>query len=137
MARRRVALKNDQESDDRGGALLEGVAATGVVFVFTSALLVATYLLFARAYLQYESEQALLCLAESRPAFICKRILLDRLAKRLPWGDVSRARLAGGEDAWRLEVEWAWQACRLRVRKDLSVGRISGRAGSRSSGYSR
>src|ERR1044072_1779965 len=106
---------------ERGSAVLEGVMSFTVLAAFTIGLLTGCYLLFARGFIEYESEQALYCLAEGQPSFICRSRLRDSVARYLPFGSMSRAGL--GTDTrglWDVDVEWQWSNYRVQMHRKLS-----------------
>jgi len=116
-------------SNQRGGALTEALPVVLVLAVFVSGLLLMVYLMFARAWIQYQSEQALYCLAEARPVSRCRKQLEQRLSRLLKWGHPGVLRLTTydrgrGVDVWTVEAEWKIKAYNLRVKKQLDTRRL-------------
>lgn len=107
---------------DRGSAALEASVTTGLVVALLLGLLAFGYLWFARGWIEYQSEQALLCLAESKPAVHCRRRLDRALARFLPWGR-TRVVLNGGKK-WTIDTEWNWNGYRVHAHKQLSLSGI-------------
>ena len=108
---------------DRGSALVEALPAILVIVVFVGVLLMAAYLIFARAWMQYQAEQSLYCMAESRTEWTCRRELENRLKRALPWGSsrvvqLQTARVRRNE-IWKVEVRWKFGGFELSVRKHL------------------
>lgn len=103
--------------NSRGSAMLEAVPVTLVLLAFVSGLLLAAYLLFARAWIQYQSEQALYCAAVESPG--CRRQLEDQVRRFIPWGNISSDVHSSGTN-WSAEVRWNYQDYSFRVAKDLT-----------------
>jgi apolipoprotein N-acyltransferase len=108
-----------------GNAIAEALPAIAALLVFIVGIFLGVYLIFARAWIQYQSEQALYCLSESKPAFVCHRGLQNKLASSLPWGRVGKTQLSsttkGKHQNWNVEVEWKIRDFKLRVRKQLGT----------------
>jgi hypothetical protein len=109
-----TAIKNN-----RGSALLEAAPVMLVLMLFALGLLLAAYLFLARAWIQYQSEQALYCVAEGRASFQCKSKLEEKLKQFLPWGEGS-VQLHAFQDQWTVEVLWRNRDYRFRLYKELS-----------------
>ncbi len=118
-----MILKNDA-----GSAIVESLAAITALLVFIVGIWIGVYLIFARAWMQYQSEQALYCLSESKPALICRRALQKKLVTGLPFGRLGRMRLSsaakGKHQNWNVEVEWKIRTFTLSVRKELGTRRL-------------
>lgn len=90
-----------------------------LLLIFVMGLLVAAYLLFARAWIQYQTEQALYCLAEQRTPLNCKAQLQARLERFLPWGE-TWSQLQNSNDEWSATVHWNYQNYSFHVAKKLN-----------------
>lgn len=94
-------------SNQRGSALIESLPVFLVLVTLVSGVLLATYLLFARAWIQWRSEQALYCMAVEQHDGLCRRQLNETVAEFLPWGD-ARFSLSGANGKWLVEGHWQW-----------------------------
>jgi len=110
-------------SDRAGSALFEALPVSILLVVFVSGLLLAAYLLFARSWIQYHSEQALYCVSEGHSSAQCKFQLKEKLERFLPWGDTS-VYLNGGDDHWHVEVTWKYRGYAFHLRKELNPKQI-------------
>jgi hypothetical protein len=116
---RRIALSNS-----RGSAALEAVPVIMVVLVFVLGLLFATYLIFARGWIQYQGEQALYCVNESRPVAVCRRELAGQIKQFLPWGKLGNIDLRFQGDKGKLDIKWVIEGFTIRISKQLSMRQI-------------
>ncbi|HMN68027.1 MAG TPA: hypothetical protein PKC28_05760 [Bdellovibrionales bacterium] len=114
-----------KKANERGGAFLESLLVTAFLLVLVTMLLVVFYALFARAWIGYQSEQALYCAAEGRPPPICKARWKSRLENFLPWGRVERLRLGKGRDKWNSEIVWTVERFRYRSARELGIRAIA------------
>lgn len=105
-------------------ALIEAAAAVLVAAFFVGGVLLGAYLWFARAWIEYQSEQALYCVAEARPAPHCRRRLHERLNGFLPYRDSLQTTLQSGRENWKLRLEWKWNGYRIHLEKELSTRRM-------------
>lgn len=112
-------------SNDRGTALLEAVPVMLLVVTFLVGIMVAFYLFFTRAWIQYQSEQALYCAAVTRSSFSCQSQLISQLNKFLPWGR-SSAVLQATENKWTVEVRWIYGKFSFHTTKELTPKVILG-----------
>jgi hypothetical protein len=103
----------------RGSALIEVLPATVVLALLIGVCLTGAYLLFGRAWIQYQSEQALYCAAQGPSPLHCQTELEDTIHQFLPWGD-SMVRIHSEDQHWSVEVEWQYQYFSLHVAKDLT-----------------
>ena len=114
--------------NDKGSALTEALPATAALFAFIAGILLATYLIFARAWIQYQSEQALYCLSEAKPVLVCRRNLEKKISAALMWGRPGDLRLNSGtrgkNEIWSSEVQWRIGKYQLSVRKQLDTRRL-------------
>ena len=108
-----------------GSAMAEALPAIAALLIFIAGISIGVYLIFARAWMQYQSEQALYCLGEAKPAFICRRFLERKLESGLPWGRLGKMQLnsvaRGQHQKWNIEVEWKIRNFTLRVHKELGT----------------
>jgi hypothetical protein len=111
-------------ADRRGSAVIEAAAVAGVLVVFTAGVLMTIYILFARAWLQYQSEQALYCLAERRGTAACRSLLSARARALLPYGNLTTMDLRAEHGRWIAEVRWEWQGYALHFSKRLTPALI-------------
>lgn len=114
--------------NEKGSALTEALPALAALLVFVTGILLGVYLIFARAWMQYQSEQALYCLSEGRTEFICRRSLEKKLDAALMWGRLGSARLdsstRGMNEYWNAEVRWKIGKYHLKVTKRLDTRRL-------------
>ena len=113
-------------NNQRGTAALEAIPVSILLFVLIAGILLAAYLMFARGWIQYQSEQALLCAAETRTGFLCKSRLDKKLNDFLPWGK-STAQIQAAQDRWSVEVTWKFQNFSFRIVKELTPKQILAR----------
>lgn len=104
--------------------MLEAVPVFAVLLVFVAGLLLAAYLMFARAWIQYQGDQALYCISESRPASVCRKQLTTKLNQFLPWGKAGRIDLRFNNDKGKLDIKWNIQGFTIHIAKQLSVRQI-------------
>ncbi len=104
----------------RGQALLEAVFVTPVLAASLILLLGLCYLTFARAWLIFQTDRALLCAAEGAALSDCETSARSQLRKFLPFRRLKPLRLrAFGNDEWRAEVEWQWQTLQFRRKRAM------------------
>lgn len=115
----------------RGQALVEFALTSVVITVVVGATLFALYAHFARAWLEYTSEQALYCLSEGRGDQIC-RANLRRDALRIPFVTLTDARLVRRRDSCLITVRWRIRTYEFQLVKALNARRVLSRAGLRS-----
>ena len=110
--------------NNKGSAAVESLPVASLLILFVTGILAAAYLIFARAWLQYQGEQALYCLSEARPAFTCRRQLEKKLSGALPFGKAGALDLSSRDDVWKVRAEWKIRGFRLQVRKELGTRRL-------------
>jgi hypothetical protein len=110
-------------SNSRGSALIEAAPVMLLLVTLAAGLCLAFYLFFARAWVQYQSEQALHCVSERKSAWRCKNDLDEKLNRFLPWGE-SRARIFQVNEQSTVEVQWTYGKFSLHVAKTLSPKQI-------------
>lgn len=77
------------------------------------------YLISARAWLQYQSEQALYCLASENPGWNCQTRLNAQLKRYLPWGHW-RTRATSTGNQWSVDVQWNYKNYQVHLLKELN-----------------
>ena len=120
-----IALNNT-----RGTALVESLPVLIVFAVLVSGLLLATYLLFARAWIQWCAEQALYCTAVDPSAGRCRQQLESSLREFLPWGEV-HAFVSQGRQPWTVEVRWRYGDFGFQTRRMLNSQSLTAKKGLR------
>jgi hypothetical protein len=118
MVRLTVPINNP-----RGSALLEAAPVMLLLAVFAAGICLAAYLFFARAWIQYQNEQALHCAGERRGGLTCKYELEEKLNRFLPWGE-STALVQATNDQWTVEVQWKYAEFSFHLVKTLSPKQI-------------
>ena len=118
MGLRRVRIKNE-----RGTALLEALPTSGLLFFLIAGLLAAAYLMFAKASVQYQSEQALYCASQGSSRTSCEMKLQAEIQSLLPWGDIS-AHIQGHGNIWSVEATWRWKDFSFHVNRVLGPKQI-------------
>ena len=108
----------------RGSAVVEFSAVAGFVVVLVTVTLVAAYLAFARAYLEYRTEQALYCLAERRHRTGCAEGLRRAVNGTLAFGRIQKMRLVETRDTWKVELTWQIHDFVFRFDKTLDRRRV-------------
>lgn len=121
-------------SKQNGSALWETLPVLALVIFLVSAFLLTSYLMFARAYILYQAEQALYCVAEQAAPGDCRAQLRARVTRTLPWGDLRIDTLEPlGHGAWMV-AHWRLAPVaqpslqfQLKVRRklDLSTSKYS------------
>lgn len=104
---------------ERGFALVEALPVLSVLAMLVAGLMITTYLLFARAWVSWQSEQALYCAAVRPRAERCERDLVAKVREFLPWGR-ARAHVGGLGPRWEVEVWWQWNSIRIHERRELT-----------------
>lgn len=123
-------------NNQRGTAVLEGVGVLFVITSFVSVVMMGAYLWFARGWIQYQSEQALYCLAESRPEVMCRRALKANVARFLPFGKVRNLGYSNERGRFGVKLDWKWEVkwdqkkfgYNVRVDKKLDMRKIPKRS---------
>ncbi|MGZ3722528.1 MAG: hypothetical protein ACXVA9_06340 [Bdellovibrionales bacterium] len=110
-------------NNNRGTAMLEAAPVMLLLTLFCVGIVLAAYLFFTRAWIQYHSEQALYCAAQSRVSFHCKYQLEEKLKQLLPWGE-SSAHILAGNDKWTVEVLWKYRDFSFHLNKELTPQQI-------------
>lgn len=103
---------------------MEALSSTSALVIFVVGFLLGAYLMFARAWLQYQSEQALYCLAEGKPVAVCRRDLAMKVSAALPWGALESSRLVTSARGWEVEVRWRFQQFDFVITRQLDSRRI-------------
>ena len=110
-------------NDQRGTALVESLPVMGLLAILIAGLLMAFYLLFTRAWIQYQSEQALYCALQEQVSFHCRARLEARLREFVLVGQFS-TKLSGASNDWMVEVQWRFRGMQIHTRKRLEPGLI-------------
>ena len=106
------------KGDQRGSALVESLPAMMVLVVFVSGVFLASYLLFAHAWIRYQSEQALYCSLKEQMGSLCRIRLENQLREFLPWGEI-QTRVSGLNNDWMVEVQWRLKEYQIHARRHL------------------
>jgi hypothetical protein len=77
--------------------------------------------MFARAWLLYQSEQALYCVAEKRPSHVCRINLSNSIIRFLPWGSLSVQQLAESPNGGTLQISWGIKNYVIPIRRSLDL----------------
>jgi hypothetical protein len=116
----------------RGSAVLEFTVVAPALLAIVTLTLVAGYLVLARAWLEYQSEQALYCLATGRARKICGRDFTRRIHETLGFGRVVAFTATRRPQSWSVRVEWQLAASapfvrdptRFRFERTLTLARV-------------
>jgi hypothetical protein len=103
----------------KGSALIEFLPVSGLLAFFVAVALTGAYLIFGKAWIQYQSEQALYCAAEKSAAIDCQSELDARLRPFLPWG-TTEVRIRSADELWTVEVIWKFGPLTLDIVKELT-----------------
>lgn len=110
---------------NRGQAVVEVVLASIGILLFATIILIAVYLLFVRAWIQYGSEQALYCLMQQQPAQACQAELESFLRSTLYWGHTKEVRMRmvqkGKLKEWKIHTHWNFVGLSLHVERQISA----------------
>lgn len=117
-------------SNARGTTLVETLPVLIVFAVLVGGLLLATYLLFARAWIQWCAEQALYCTAVEQMSGPCRRQLESSVREFLPWGEV-HSFVSQGRQPWTVEVKWRYGDFGFQTRRRLSSQSLTANGGLR------
>lgn len=101
----------------KGQAILEGVLLTPVLIALFLLLCGSCYGLFARAWIDYQADQALFCSAEVEHAD-CAQSARNRLRRLLPWGDLH---FDLNEETQTTKVDWIWNGVHFHREKSLKL----------------
>lgn len=104
---------------ERGFAILESLPVMGVFIAFLLGILMVAYLMFTRAWIQYQSEQALYCAAEGKYTLLCREELERKVHQFLPWGE-THARVTSLQQKWNVEIEWKYRNYAFHFHKELN-----------------
>ena len=107
------------KTNSRGSSVLEALPVVLLLAAFVAGLFLAAYLLFARAWIQYQAEQALYCVVEERGSIHCHAQLQSQLEKFLAWGQ-SHSRVSGRGANAEVEIEWKYQNYAVKVHRELN-----------------
>lgn len=108
-------------ADQRGGALWEAIPVFGIVSGLVLAVLLAAYLLFARAHVIYQGEQALYCVAERQPPGRCRERFARRVKSFLPWGELRVRSLESSGSGASMRGDWRWMGFRVALDRRLDL----------------
>ena len=108
----------------RGAAISECALVVGVVVTIVSATLSLSYLAYARAMIEYQTEQVLYCLAEGRRPATCRANLHRALKDQLRIGRLTKLRATRRRNHWHVEASWTATAWTIHVIKSLDRERI-------------
>lgn len=114
-----MALLNESPMNERGTAMLEALAVSSLLVAVITGLFLAAYFLFARGWVEYQTEQSLYCLAENQ--FGCQFRLEQNVKRFLPYGSVLVNRLRGKTGQFEVHLTWKFQGVRLTVQKTLDL----------------
>jgi hypothetical protein len=117
-------------NNQKGQALWELLSVFSVLAILVSGILLAAYLMFARAWLTYQSEQALYCVAEKQSPAHCRHGFQQRVTRFLPWGTLQIRSLAGTVSGAFINVRWQLNGFVVPIQRKLD---LSWSRGSRSS----
>jgi hypothetical protein len=107
----------------RGQAIIESLFPLPLMTAAFSFFLILAYSAFASAWIGYQLDQSLFCLAEGRPQRTCSDQLRTRLHRALPLGDVKDLKIEEMKtDQWRGLVEWEWMHRKISKKKVLRWG---------------
>jgi hypothetical protein len=106
------------KSNQRGNALVESLPVMFLLVSLVVGLLLAAYLLFARAWIAYQSEQALYCSLQMQSASGCQIQLESQLRDFLPYGEI-QTRVTGINNNWLVEVQWHYREYQMLTRRRL------------------
>ena len=105
--------------NSRGQAVLESLFTFPLLitaFIFVTTL---SYYAFASAWIGYQMDQSLFCLAEGRTEYQCTTLLRSRL-RILPFGQVVNLKIEEAKrDNWRGQVEFVWMKQKILRKKIL------------------
>ena len=104
----------------QGSALFEAIPVFLLLTVLVSGLLLATYLLFARVWIQWRCEQALYCMAVEQRDGLCRHQLTESVQEFLPWGE-SHFALFGGNGRWNVEGQWRMGSYYIQIQKSFDT----------------
>src|ERR1700733_4462938 len=99
-------MERPRGKNDRGQAILEALwtlPAAGLMFFCLAAF---CYLAFARAWIGYQSDQGLFCLAEGASESSCTSEVDKAIRRFLPFGELRYLSFATQEKEWRGEFDW-------------------------------
>lgn len=99
--------------------MIEALSVASLTLILVLGLLIASYLMFARAWVDYQGEQTLYCLAEAR--LHCQASLIANTSRFLPWGTLRLRRLARNQDQYSVEAVWHFHQVRWVMRKTLKI----------------
>ena len=102
-----------------GQALLETVLLLPCAMLLFVCFLSLAYAAFARAWIGYQTDRALFCLAEGESEFQCKKNIESSVNEFLPFGRFHHLQLSSNGDQWLAEVDWRWNQIRLQKQKTL------------------
>ncbi|MBX3022563.1 MAG: hypothetical protein KF799_12900 [Bdellovibrionales bacterium] len=119
-------------ANKRGSSVVEATLAVSTITLLAGLILTTTYIWFTRAWVSYQSEQALYCLGEGRPPRQCRQKLQRHLKTQLPFVDVTVVQAWRTYRMWNVQVQWEWRLkweqidkrYVLRLRKELSIQQI-------------
>jgi hypothetical protein len=118
---------------ERGQALIEALPVTLILALFVSFMFLASYVIGARVYLQWQSEQALYCAAEAQGrgygamASVCAAELERGFRDLFPWGEVHAVTWTAGQD-WHVEANWKLGGIHFTCNRNLNVQLIAKKA---------
>lgn len=99
--------------------MIEAIACAALYLLIVGSLLLIAYLQFGQVWIQYQSEQALYCVAEGQSSAQCRTKLEARVEEFLPWGKID-VQLASAGGKWKAKVDWQWKEYSFHFEKELS-----------------
>src|SRR4051812_39086698 len=109
--------------NQRGQALIEALIVTPLLVSGLVLMLSLSYFGFASAWIGYQMDQSLFCLAEGRSENVCTARFRSFIHLGLPSGQVTNLKVEEiKEDFWKMNVEWVWMNQRVSKKKILKWG---------------
>lgn len=106
-------------NNNKGQALIESVLVLPGILLIFLLLLSLAYVGFARAWINFQIDRALFCLAEGESEFQCRQETTKIMQRYLPLGQLHTMTIISSRDQWRAQVRWDWNGVHLLKDKTL------------------
>jgi hypothetical protein len=105
--------------NNKGQALMESIWTLPCALLIFATILALTYAGFARAWMSYQCDRVLFCLAEGETELECKRTVEKSLKTFLPFGEVQGVQLSALDNHWQANLDWRWGEIHILKQKTL------------------
>lgn len=106
-------------SNHNGQSILEAILLLPCAFLLLLCFSWLSYAGFARAWIGFQMDKALFCLAEGTQQWECEKSAKQAMNQFLPFGQIRLLNLQTQPDRWQAKVAWEWNEIHLLKEKSL------------------